>query len=148
MRGPNVTPGYWNNPDATAAAFDDDGWFHSGDIGYLDTDGYLYIVDRLKDMIISGGENIYPAEVERALADLPGLIDVAVVGAADEQWGETVVAVACLADGANLTLDEVREHCATKLARYKLPRRLKLVKALPRNASGKLDKIAIRRVIT
>jgi fatty-acyl-CoA synthase len=89
VRGPNVFPGYWNNPDAIAAAFDDDGWFRSDDVGYLDADGYLYIVDRLKDMIISGGENIYPAEVERALSDLPGLIDVAVVGAADEQWGET-----------------------------------------------------------
>jgi fatty-acyl-CoA synthase len=148
VRGPNVTPAYWNNPDATAAAFDDDGWFHSGDIGYVDTDGYLYIVDRLKDMIINGGENIYPAEVERALADLPGLIDIAVVGAADEQWGETVVAVACLTDGSKLTLDEVQAHCATKLARFKLPRQLQLVKAVPRNASGKLDKIAIRRMIT
>ncbi|HKP40504.1 long-chain fatty acid--CoA ligase [Mycobacterium sp.] len=148
VRGPNVTPGYWNNPDATAAAFDASGWFRSGDIGYLDADGYLYIVDRLKDMIISGGENIYPAEVERALADLPGLIDIAVVGAADEQWGEIVVAVACFTDGAEPTLDRVREHCATKLARYKLPRQLKLVEAIPRNASGKLDKIAIRRIVS
>jgi acyl-CoA synthetase (AMP-forming)/AMP-acid ligase II len=89
VRGPNVTPGYWENPEATAAAFDNEGWFHSGDIGYLDEDGYLDIVDRLKDMIISGGENIYPAEVERALADMPGLTDVAVVGTPDEKWGET-----------------------------------------------------------
>jgi fatty-acyl-CoA synthase len=113
VRGPNVTPGYWNNPDAIVAAFDDDGWFRSADVGYLDTDGYLYIIDRLKDMIISGGENIYPAEVERALADLPladlpGLVDVAVVGAADEQWGETVVAVACLADGDRVMREERR----------------------------------------
>jgi fatty-acyl-CoA synthase len=145
VRGPNVTPGYWENPEATAAAFDDDGWFHSGDIGYFDEDGYLYIVDRLKDMIISGGENVYPAEVERALADLPGVVDVAVVGAADEQWGETVVAVVAVAEGADVTLETVREHAGAKLARYKLPRRLDVVETVPRNASGKLDKLAIRR---
>ncbi|MCX4091056.1 acyl-CoA synthetase [Nocardia sp. alder85J] len=147
VRGPNVTPGYWNNPEATAAAFDRDGWFHSGDIGYLDADGYLYIVDRLKDMIISGGENIYPAEVERALADMPGLVDVAVVGAADEEWGETVVAVACFGEGTPATLDDVRDHAAVTLARYKLPRELRIVAAVPRNASGKLDKRAVHRLI-
>ncbi|HJQ45103.1 MAG TPA: long-chain fatty acid--CoA ligase [Amycolatopsis sp.] len=147
-RGPNVTPGYWNDDDATAAAFDADGWFHSGDIGYLDDDGYLYIVDRLKDMIISGGENVYPAEVERAMADLPGLTDVAVVGADDEQWGETVVAVVSVAEGHQVTLEDVREHTAARLARYKLPKRLEVVGAVPRNASGKLDKLAIRRLLS
>ena len=98
VRGPNVTAGYWDNPKATAAAFDDEGWFHSGDIGYFDEDGFLYIVDRLKDMIISGGENVYPAEVERVLAAMPGVVDVAVVGVADEQWGETVAAVITAAE--------------------------------------------------
>ncbi|WP_158839949.1 acyl-CoA synthetase [Saccharothrix deserti] len=147
VRGPNVTPGYWENPEATRAAFDDEGWFHSGDIGYLDEDGCLFIVDRLKDMIISGGENVYPAEVERALADMPGLSDVAVVGASDEEWGETVVAVVSLAGGSQVTLDEVREHAAARLARYKLPRQLRIVPAVPRNASGKLDKRAVRRIV-
>ncbi|UGT62679.1 long-chain-fatty-acid--CoA ligase [Nocardia asteroides] len=147
VRGPNVTPGYWNNPAATAAAFDAEGWFHSGDIGYLDADGFLYIVDRLKDMIISGGENIYPAEVENALADLPGVIDVAVVGADDPQWGETVVAVLCIAEGSEVGLEAVREHAARRLARYKLPRRVQFVDALPRNASGKLDKRAVRALL-
>ncbi|MEV5835479.1 long-chain fatty acid--CoA ligase [Nocardia sp. NPDC052112] len=147
VRGPNVTSGYWNNETATAAAFDENGWFHSGDIGYLDNDGYLFIVDRLKDMIISGGENIYPAEVERALADLPGLVDVAVVGAPDDQWGETVVAVVACAEGTRLTIEEIRAHASARLARYKLPRQLKLVKSVPRNASGKLDKIAIRGLL-
>ncbi|MET8430582.1 AMP-binding protein [Nocardia sp. NPDC004860] len=147
VRGPNVTPGYWNNPKATAAAFDAEGWFHSGDIGYLDSDGFLYIVDRLKDMIISGGENVYPAEVESALADLPGLVDIGVVGTLDERWGETVAAVISCADGAQLTLEDLQQHAADKLARYKLPRRLAIVKTVPRNASGKLDKIAIRRLI-
>ncbi|GAA4149882.1 long-chain fatty acid--CoA ligase [Actinomadura keratinilytica] len=147
VRGPNVTPGYWENPEATAAAFDDAGWFHSGDIGRLDEDGYLYIVDRLKDMIISGGENVYPAEVERVLAAMPGVADVAVVGAPDEQWGETVVAVVKPAAGATPTLEDVREHAARHLARYKLPRRLEIVQDVPRNASGKLDKVAIRRLV-
>ncbi|WP_188197163.1 long-chain-fatty-acid--CoA ligase [Nonomuraea sp. SYSU D8015] len=147
VRGPNVTPGYWENPDATAAAFDDEGWFHSGDIGHLDEDGYLYIVDRLKDMIISGGENVYPAEVERALAAMPGVVDVAVVGAPDAQWGETVVAVVSLAEGTTVTLDDVREYAAAQLARYKLPRKLKVVQSMPRNASGKLDKTVIRRLV-
>jgi fatty-acyl-CoA synthase len=147
VRGPNVTPGYWENPEATAAAFDEDGWFHSGDIGYLDEDGYLYIVDRLKDMIISGGENVYPAEVERVLAAMPGLADVAVIGAPDEHWGETVVAVVSLAGGATVTLDDVRDHAGAHLARYKLPTRLEIVERVPRNASGKLDKTLIRRLV-
>jgi fatty-acyl-CoA synthase len=146
VRGPNVTPGYWNNPQATAAAFDDEGWFHSGDIGYVDKDGYLFIVDRLKDMIISGGENVYPAEVERALASMPGVVDVAVVGVVDEEWGEAVAAVVSAAPDAAITLDGVREYAARHLARYKLPRRLTLVPAMPRNASGKLDKAVIRRL--
>ncbi|GAA5125530.1 AMP-binding protein [Pseudonocardia adelaidensis] len=145
VRGPNVTPGYWDNTEATAAAFDDAGWFHSGDIGYFDADGYLYIVDRLKDMIISGGENVYPAEVEQALWDLSTLADVAVVGRPDERWGEAVVAVVAPHDGADVTLEQIRGHAAAKLARYKLPRDLRIMSPLPRNASGKLDKREISR---
>ncbi|MFC9842836.1 long-chain-fatty-acid--CoA ligase [Streptomyces sp. NPDC060223] len=148
VRGPNVTVGYWNNPEATAAAFDEEGWFHSGDIGHLDEDGYLYIVDRLKDMIISGGENVYPAEVEVVLASMPGVVDVAVVGVADEQWGESVTAVLTVAEDATISLEDVREYAARQLARYKLPRRLTLVPGVPRNASGKLDKTAVRRLAT
>ncbi|MGI5282133.1 AMP-binding enzyme [Nonomuraea polychroma] len=147
VRGPNVTPGYWENPEATAAAFDDEGWFHSGDIGYLDEDGCVYIVDRLKDVIISGGENVYPAEVERVLSTMPGVVDVAVVGAPDEQWGETVVAVVSPAEGVSLTLEDVRDYASAHLARYKLPRMLKVVADVPRNASGKLEKLVIRRMV-
>ncbi|MEI4271170.1 long-chain fatty acid--CoA ligase [Klenkia sp. LSe6-5] len=147
VRGPNVTPGYWENPEATKAAFDDEGWFHSGDIGYVDEDGCLYIVDRLKDMIISGGENVYPAEVERALADMPGVADVAVVGRLDPEWGETVVAVVSLVPDSQVTLDDVREHAAARLARYKLPRHLHVTAQLPRNASGKLEKNKVRDMI-
>jgi fatty-acyl-CoA synthase len=130
-----------------AAAFDDAGWFHSGDIGYLDEDGCLFIIDRLKDMIISGGENVYPAEVERVLADLPGVTDVAVVGAPHQQWGETVVALVSVTEEAVVTLDAVRGHAATKIARYKLPQQLRIVERLPRNASGKLDKAALRAMV-
>ncbi|MEV6381883.1 long-chain-fatty-acid--CoA ligase [Streptomyces sp. NPDC051773] len=146
VRGPNVTAGYWNNPAADRAAFDEEGWFHSGDIGTLDADGFLYIVDRLKDMIISGGENVYPAEVERVLASMPGVVDVAVVGVPDEEWGETVAAVISAEDPAAITLDDVRAYAADHLAKYKLPRRLKIIGAVPRNASGKLDKGVIRRL--
>ncbi len=146
VRGANVTPGYWNNPEATSSAFDADGWFHTGDIGYLDKDGCLFIVDRLKDLIISGGENVYPAEVESALADMPGVLDVAVVGAPHPTWGETVVAVVSIEPGLEITIEQVRDHASRTLARYKLPTVLRLVEVMPRNASGKLDKIAIRQL--
>ncbi|MEV0341840.1 long-chain fatty acid--CoA ligase [Nocardia sp. NPDC050713] len=147
VRGPNVTPGYWNDPKITESAFNADGWFHTGDIGYFDADGYLYVIDRLKDMIISGGENVYPAEVERALADFPGLADIAVVGRPDDRWGETVVAVVSFVANASATLDDIRDHAASRIARYKLPTRLRVVDVVPRNASGKLDKAAIRRLL-
>ena len=147
VRGPNVTPGYWENPEATAEAFDEDGWFHSGDIGYLDEDGYLFIVDRLKDMVISGGENVYPAEVERVLSTVPGVSDVAVIGVPDEKWGEIVVAVVSLDRATEVTLDGIWEYGAQELARYKLPQRLEVVDRVPRNASGKLEKLTIRRLV-
>lgn len=146
VRGPNVTPGYWRNEEATRNAFSD-GWFHSGDLGYRDEDRFIFIVDRLKDMIITGGENVYPAEVERALMEFPGVLDVAVVGIPDERWGESVVAVMTLKDGVSTTLEEVREFAATLLARYKLPRELVLTAQVPRNGSGKLDKPAIRSLV-
>lgn len=138
--------GYWNDPEANRAAFDDEGWFHSGDIGHLDVDGCLYIVDRLKHMIISGGENVYPAEVERVLAAMPGVVDVAVLGIPDEQWGESVQAVMSVDGTTEITLEAVHAYAAGRLARYKLPTRLTIVPAVPRNASGKLDKAGVRRL--
>jgi len=144
VRGPNVTPGYWNDPEATATAFDEDGWFHSGDIGELDEDGYLYIVDRLKDMIITGGENVYPAEVERVLADYPGVLDVAVVGAPHARWGETVVAVLACEPSTGPTAERLAEFAAPRLARYKLPTQVLITDSVPRSPSGKLDKLSIR----
>lgn len=144
VRGPNVTPGYWRDEEATGAAFRD-GWFRSGDIGHVDADGDLYIVDRLKDMVISGGENVYPAEVERVVIEHPAVTDVAVVGAPDPTWGETVVAVVACEEGApEPALEEMREHCAASLARYKLPRVLLVTDAVPRNAGGKTDKRLLR----
>lgn len=146
VRGPNVTPGYWKNDAATAEAFSS-GWFRSGDIGYYDEDGFLYIVDRLKDMIITGGENVYPAEVERALMAFPGVQDVAVVGMADDQWGESVVAVMSCLDGKVPTIDEVRLFAQDYLARYKLPKKLVITGTVPRNGAGKLDKAAVRELV-
>ncbi|HEX3785531.1 MAG TPA: beta-ketoacyl synthase N-terminal-like domain-containing protein, partial [Pseudonocardiaceae bacterium] len=147
VRGANVTPGYWQNPEATSAAIDADGWFHSGDIGYLDADGCLYIVDRLKDMVIVGGENVYPAEVENVLGTCPGIVEVAVVGVEHEAWGEAIVAMVACESGRRVTLGEVREHAGRQLAWYKLPIRLVVVDAVPRNAAGKFDKNAIRAAI-
>ncbi|WP_060882265.1 acyl-CoA synthetase [Streptomyces caniscabiei] len=148
VRGPNVTPGYWDNPDATRAAFDDMGWFHTGDIAHQDKDGFYYIVDRLKDMIISGGENVYPAEVERVLAEYPGILEAAVVGVPDDRWGETVLAVLSCESGTRPTVEEVRAFADRYLARYKLPTDVMHIDRLPRNASGKLDKIELRRWVT
>ena len=144
MRGPNVTPGYWNQPAATAAAIDSEGWFRTGDIGFFDADGYLTSADRIKDMIISGGENVYPAEVESVLASHPAIAEVAAVGAPDEKWGEIVVAVCALKPGQSLDLEALRAFAGEKLARYKLPQRLEIVAALPRNTTGKILKYQLR----
>lgn len=144
LRGPNIMKGYWNRPEATAKAIDAEGWFHSGDIGYLDDEGYLYICDRVKDMVISGGENVYPAEVESVLFAHEAIAEVAVIGLPDEKWGEAVTAIAALHEGQNLTLEELRTFAADKLARYKLPLRLHFVDALPRNPAGKVLKFKLR----
>jgi fatty-acyl-CoA synthase len=144
-RGANVMKGYWNKPEATAAAIDTQGWFHTGDVGYFDDDGFLFIADRLKDMVISGGENVYPAEVESVLYEHPAIAEVAVIGLPDEKWGEAVVAVAALQPGAALDLEALRSFATEKLARYKLPQRLEIVAALPRNPAGKVLKFELRR---
>jgi long-chain acyl-CoA synthetase len=143
IKGASVMKGYWNRPDDTAQAIRD-GWFHSGDAGYLDADGYLYIHDRVKDMIVSGGENVYPAEVESVLFAHPGVADVAVVGVPDERWGETVKAVVVRAAGSTVTADELITHCQGKLAGYKRPRSVDFVETLPRNPTGKILKRELR----
>jgi fatty-acyl-CoA synthase len=142
VRGPNVTPGYWNNAEATAATFDGE-WLKTGDGGYRDEDGFLFVADRIKDMIISGGENIYPAEVEDLLFDHPLVAEVAVIGTADDRWGERVCAVIAIAGDAP-TLDDLHQFVGGRLARYKLPRQLEIVDSLPRNATGKVLKTELR----
>jgi fatty-acyl-CoA synthase len=144
-RGPNVMKGYWNKPEATAAAIDAAGWFHTGDVGYFDTDGFLYICDRVKDMIITGGENVYPAEVEAVLYAHPAIAEVAVLGQPDEKWGEAVVCIAALKPGQSLTLEALRAWGTERLARYKLPSRLEVIEALPRNPAGKVLKFELRK---
>ena len=144
VRGPNVTPGYWNLPDATSKAIDADGWFRTGDAAFLDESGFLAISDRIKDMVISGGENVYPAEVESALMRHPAIAEVAVIGEPDPQWGERIVAIVALKPGQSLDLEQLCEFAGESLARYKLPRRLEFVAALPRNATGKILKYQLR----
>ncbi|HEU0041085.1 MAG TPA: AMP-binding protein, partial [Jiangellaceae bacterium] len=143
IRGPGVTPGYWRLPEATAEAFED-GWLHSGDIARQDDDGFYYIVDRAKDMYISGGENVYPAEVEAVLAGYPGIAGCAVVGVPDERWGEVGKAVIEVAEGHSIDVAAVLDHCRAHLARYKVPQQVEIIDALPRNATGKIQKHVLR----
>ena len=136
VRGPNVISGYYERPDANAQSFTDDGWFRTGDLGELDDDGYLTLVGRSKELIITGGYNVHPREVEEALATHPGVSEVAVVGRASEEWGEEVTAVV-VADGP-VEVEELREHAAQQLVSYKVPKRIEFADELPRNAMGKI----------
>jgi fatty-acyl-CoA synthase len=143
MRGPKVFKGYWRDPDATAAAFTG-GWFHTGDIGVRDDGGYLFIVDRLKDMIVSGGENIASSEIERVLYEHDAVLEAAVVGRPDERWGEVPVAFVARRPGTDVTGDALIAHCQGQLARFKIPKEITFVEALPRNPSGKVLKRQLR----
>jgi fatty-acyl-CoA synthase len=142
VRGPNVTPGYWGNDDATRAAFSDGGWFHTGDIAYQDAEGFVFVVDRLKDMYISGGENVYPAEVENVLFQHPDVTECAVVGAADDRWGE--VGHAYVVGGPELDAETLRAFATERMAKYKVPAIFSFVDALPRTGSGKIRKQDLR----
>jgi acyl-CoA synthetase (AMP-forming)/AMP-acid ligase II len=144
VRGGHVMQGYWNQPDQTAHALRG-GWMHTGDGGYLDEQGYLYVVDRLKDMIVSGGENVYSAEVENAVARHPAVAQCAVIGVPDPDWGERVHAVVVLQTGAALTAGELREHVKTLIAGYKAPRSMELADALPLSGAGKVLKRELRQ---
>jgi fatty-acyl-CoA synthase len=143
VRGPNVMKGYWNRPEATEEAIRN-GWFHTGDVGVMDEEGYLYIVDRKKDMIISGGENVYPAEVEDCLYKHPDVADVAVIGVPDQRWGETVCAIVVARPGTSPTEQDIIDFTQDKLARYKQPRSVLFTDVLPRNPAGKVLKFELR----
>ena len=144
VRGPNVTPGYWNRPEANRGSFTD-GWLHTGDAARVDDEGYYYIVDRTKDMYISGGENVYPAEVESVLYQIAQLAEAAVIGVPDERWGEVGKAIVAVKPGQVLTEQQILDHCSENLARFKLPRFIEFVQALPRNATGKVHKPTLRQ---
>ena len=143
MRGPNLLKGYWNRDQETAQAFKG-GWFHSGDLARMDEDGCLYIVDRKKDMFISGGENVYPAEVENAIYDLPQVAEAAVIGVRDEKWGEVGRAMVVLKEGRTLTPEDLTAELKKRLAKYKIPKSVVFLEALPRNAAGKVLKNRLR----
>lgn len=144
VRTEQMMGGYWNRPEATASAVGADGWYHSGDAGHFDADGYLYITDRIKDMIISGGENIYPAEIERVLAEHPSVGDLTVVGVPDDRWGEVPKAVVVPAEGHTVDEAELLAYCRDHLASYKCPKSVDVVDELPRNPTGKILKKDVR----
>lgn len=145
ISGPNVIKEYWNRPEATVESYSESSWFRSGDMGYQDAEGFLFVSDRIKDMIISGGENIYPAEVEAAIAELPAVGSVAVIGMDDNKWGEVPRAIITLRDGESLTEEQLRSHLEGRLARYKIPKSVVFVEEMPRTASGKIRKMDLRK---
>ena len=145
VRGPNVTPGYWNRPDADRDSFTD-GWLHTGDAARTDEDGFYYIVDRWKDMYISGGENVYPAEIENVIYRLDGIAEVAVIGVPDEKWVEVGRAIVVRPPGSEITETEIINHCRTNLARFKVPQSVVFIEEIPHNATGKVLKRELREL--
>jgi fatty-acyl-CoA synthase len=146
LKGPSITPGYWRRPDANKSDYCD-GWFRTGDAAYRDENGYFFIVDRWKDMYISGGENVYPVEVENVISDIDGVLQVAVIGVPDEKWGETGCACIVLRKNSAVTEGDIRKACIANLARYKHPRDIFFLTSLPQNATGKVQKRDLRSLI-
>ncbi|MBW2125154.1 MAG: AMP-binding protein [Deltaproteobacteria bacterium] len=143
VKGDIVTPGYWNNPEETAKAIKD-GWLHTGDMAVLDKEGYVNIVDRKKDMIITGGENVYSVEVENVLYKHPAVLEAAVIGVPDPKWGEAVKAVVVLKDGQSTTEEEIISFCKERIAHYKAPKSVDFVSELPKTGSGKIYKKGLK----
>ncbi|MCC6616406.1 MAG: long-chain fatty acid--CoA ligase [Anaerolineae bacterium] len=148
ISGPNITPGYWKRPDANESSFsfDEHGnrWLHSGDAGTVDEEGCIYVVDRYKDMYISGGENVYPAEVEQVIYQLPEVAEAAVIGVPDERWGESGMAIVVVKPGCELASETIIDHCKSNLAKFKVPKAVAFIEILPRNAAGKVLKRELR----
>ncbi len=147
IKGGNVFKEYWGLPDKTAEAIKD-GWFYTGDLAYKDEEGFIYIAGRKKDMIISGGENIYPLEVEQVIGEMNGINEVAVIGIQDDKWGEVPIAIVSLKENHSLTGEEIQNYCSSKLAKYKVPKRVVFLEELPKNATGKLDKKVMQQQYT
>jgi fatty-acyl-CoA synthase len=143
-RGPHVMLGYWNDPERTAEAIDADGWMHSGDLATMDDEGYVNIVGRIKDMIIRGGENVYPREIEEFLYTHPAVADAQVIGVPDERYGEEIMAWVRLAPGAELTEEALREFCRGGIAHFKVPGYVKFVTEFPMTVTGKIRKVEMR----
>ncbi|MDQ0196906.1 o-succinylbenzoate--CoA ligase [Neobacillus ginsengisoli] len=143
VKGPNVTPGYLNRPEATMEKLRD-GWLHTGDVGYLDEEGFLYVLDRRSDLIISGGENIYPAELESVLSGHPNVADVGVTGLEDDRWGQVPIAFVVKKDGADVSVEELVDYCMSRMAKYKIPKAIYFIDHLPRNAAKKLLRRKLR----
>jgi fatty-acyl-CoA synthase len=143
VRGPNVTPGYWNRPDADRDSFTN-GWLHTGDAARTDDDGFYYIVDRWKEMCISGGENVYPAEIENVIYQLDGITEVAVIGVPDDKWVDVSRAIVVRAPGSAVTDTEIMNHCRVNLARFKVPQSVVFIDEIPHNATGKVLKRELR----
>jgi acyl-CoA synthetase (AMP-forming)/AMP-acid ligase II len=147
VRGPNVIKGYWKQPQKTTESFTTDGWFRTGDLGFREPDGYLTLCGRSKDLIISGGLNIYPPEVERVLADHPSVAACAVIGCPDRAWGERVTAVVVLNQGESVSDADLIAFCRERLAPYKSPKSIVFKEELPRNAMGKVQKAELRKTV-
>lgn len=146
VKGPNVTKGYLHRPEATERALRD-GWFYTGDIGYVDEEGFLYVLDRRSDLIISGGENVYPAEIEAVLLSHPDVEEAGVTGVEDETWGQVPYAFVKRKQGAAADEDELKQFCRQRLAKYKVPARIYFIDALPRNAAQKLLRRELKTLI-
>lgn len=145
LKGPNVTPGYWNNKEATSKSIVD-GWFHTGDIVSKDSEGYLFVVDRIKNMYISGGENVYPAEVEHYIGQLKDVKEIAIIGVPDEKWGEVGKAFIVKNSGSQLSKEQVIDYCLKNLAKYKIPKHVEFIEKMPLNDAGKIDKRQLKKM--